>query len=80
MEQPVDVSICLPKPQAEALLQQLRQQYQLQLQELWWADEFSRVPEGLRHGSILASRPAMAAQRAALGALRSALTLKKSAR
>lgn len=74
MEMPVDVSIRLPKPQAKALLLQLRKQYQLQLQELWWAEEFSRVPEGLRHGSILAARPAMAAQKAALGALQTALT------
>ncbi len=74
MERPVEVAIRLPFGQAKALLQQLRRQYQLQLQELWWADEFSRVPEGLRHGSILASRPAMAAQKAALGALQFALT------
>ncbi len=74
MERPVEVAIRLPEGQAKALLQQLRRQYQLQLQELWWADEFSRVPEGLRHGSILASRPAMAAQKAALGALQFALT------
>lgn len=74
MERPVEVAIRRPEGQAKALLQQLRRQYQLQLQELWWADEFSRVPEGLRHGSILASRPAMAAQKAALGALQFALT------
>lgn len=74
MERPVEVAIRLPEGQAKALLQQLRRQYQLQLQELWWADDFSRVPEGLRHGSILASRPAMAAQKAALGALQFALT------
>lgn len=74
MERPVEVAIRLPEGQAKALLQQLRRQYQLQLQELWWADEFSRVPEGLRHCSILASRPAMAAQKAALGALQFALT------
>ena len=74
MEQPVEVSMRLPKPQAKALLQQLRQQYQLQLQELWWDEEFSRIPEGIRHGSIIAARPAMAAQKAALGALQTALT------
>lgn len=74
MERPVEVAIRLPEGQAKALQQQLRRQYQLQLQELWWADEFSRVPEGLRHGAILASRPAMAAQKAALGALQFALT------
>jgi len=75
MEKPVDVSIRLPEQQAKALLQQLRQQYQLQLQELWWDEEFSRIPEGLRHGSIIAARPAMAAQKAALGAIQTALTL-----
>ncbi|MNZ96808.1 hypothetical protein D3C78_1160170 [compost metagenome] len=74
MEKAVDVSIRLPQPQAKALLQQLRTQYQQQLQELWWAEEFSRIPEGLRHGSILSARPAMAAQKAALGALQTALT------
>ncbi|MCM2317972.1 MAG: hypothetical protein NDI93_01425 [Pseudomonas sp.] len=75
MEKAVDVSIRLPKPQAKALLEQLRRQYRLQLQELWWAEEFSRIPEGLRHGSIIAARPAMAAQKATLGALQTALTL-----
>lgn len=37
MQQPVDVSIHLSRRQAKALLQLLRVQYRLQLQELWWA-------------------------------------------
>lgn len=70
MQQPVDVSIHLSRRQAKALLQ---------LQELWWAEEFRCIPEGLRHGSIIAARPAMAAQRATLGALKCALFSNRTA-
>lgn len=79
MQQPVDVSIHLSRRQAKALLQLLRVQYRLQLQELWWAEEFRCIPEGLRHGSIIAARPAMAAQRATLGALKCALFSNRTA-
>lgn len=79
MQKPLDVSIHLSRHQAKALLQLLREQYRLQLQELWWAEEFRCIPEGLRHGSIIAARPAMAAQRATLGALKCALSSEQTA-
>lgn len=55
--------------EAEALLTAIRAQYRLPLNDLWYADQFRLVPDGLRHDSILASNPVMAAQKRLIGAL-----------
>lgn len=73
MEKPVFVPMQMSQQQARALLEQLRQQFQLQLQDLWWSDDFSRVPENQRLNSIITSRPHMTAQRIAIGALKAAI-------
>lgn len=73
MEKPVFVPMQMSQQQASALLEQLRQQFRQQLQDLWWSDDFSRVPETQRLNSIITSRPHMTAQRIAIGALREAI-------
>lgn len=73
MEKPVFVPMQMSHQQASALLEQLRQQFRQQLQDLWWSDDFSRVPETQRLNSIITSRPHMTAQRIAIGALRAAI-------
>ena len=73
MEKPVFVPMQMSQRHASALLEQLRQQFRLQLQELWWCDEFSRVPGAQRLNTIITHRPHLAAQRIAIGALKSAI-------
>lgn len=73
MEKPVFVPMQMSHQQASALLEQLRQQFRQQLQDLWWSDDFSRVPETQRLNSIITSRPHMTAQRIAIGALKAAI-------
>lgn len=73
MDKPVFVPMQMSHQQASALLEQLRLQFRLQLQDLWWSEDFSRVPETQRLNSIITSRPHMTAQRIAIGALRAAI-------
>ncbi|CAD5378990.1 conserved hypothetical protein [Pseudomonas sp. OF001] len=73
MEKPVFVPMQMSQRHASALLEQLRQQFRQQLQDLWWCDDFSRVPETQRLNTIITSRPHIAAQRIAIGALKAAL-------
>ncbi|MNZ06732.1 hypothetical protein D3C78_234890 [compost metagenome] len=73
MEKPVFVPMQLSQRHASALLEQLRQQFRQQMQELWWSDDFARVPETERLNSIITSRPHMTAQRIAIGALKAAI-------
>ncbi|KIK83012.1 hypothetical protein HXW87_21865 [Pseudomonas sp. Y5-11] len=75
MENTLNINAKLPPAQAEALLVNLREQYRLSLNDLWYADQYRFIPEGLRHGSILANCPVMAAQKHLIGAL--SLCLKK---
>lgn len=71
----IDVAITakLSRSQAEALLETLRSQYAMQFNEHWYDDRFRLVPEGLRHGSLLAAFPVMAAQKRLIGALKHSL-------
>ncbi|WP_039011005.1 hypothetical protein [Pseudomonas brassicacearum] len=71
----IDVAITtkLPREEAEALLQALRSQYAQQFNEHWYDDRFRRIPEGLRHGSLLAAFPVMAAQKRLIGAIKHSL-------
>ncbi|MDR8387430.1 hypothetical protein MKS85_18045 [Pseudomonas sp. JL2] len=71
----IDVAITakLPREEAEALLQALRSQYAQQFNEHWYDDRFRRIPEGLRHGSLLAAFPVMSAQKRLIGALKHSL-------
>ncbi|WP_053214253.1 MULTISPECIES: hypothetical protein [Pseudomonas] len=71
----IDVAITakLPREEAEALLQALRSQYAQQFNEHWYDDRFRRIPEGLRHGSLLAAFPVMSAQKRLIGALKYSL-------
>jgi len=75
MENTLNINAKLPPAQAEALLVNLREQYRLSLNDHWYADQYRFIPEGLRHGSILANCPVMAAQKHLIGAL--SLCLKK---
>jgi hypothetical protein len=73
MEIDIAITAKLPREQAEALLQALRVQYSMQFNEYWYDDRFRMVPEGLRHGSLLAAYPVMAAQKRLIGALKYSL-------
>lgn len=71
----IDVAITakLPREEAEALLQALRSQYAQQFNEHWYDDRFRMIPEGLRHGSLLAAFPVMSAQKRLIGAIKHSL-------
>ena len=69
MKQPVEISAELTRQEAELLLAELRSRYGQVLNEVWYADPFRLIPEGLRHGSILVAMPVMAAQKRLMGAL-----------
>ncbi|MNF86025.1 hypothetical protein D3C84_684470 [compost metagenome] len=73
MEIDVAITAKLSRSQAEALLETLRSQYTMQFNEHWYDDRFRLVPEGLRHGSLLAAFPVMAAQKRLIGALKHSL-------
>jgi hypothetical protein len=75
MENALNINAKLPPDQAQALLANLREQYRLSLNDLWYADEYRLIPDGLRHGSILANSPVMAAQKHLIGALTQSLGL-----
>ena len=48
--------------------------------DVWYADPFRLIPEGLRHGSILIAMPVMAAQKRLMGALTHSLRAVKQSR
>lgn len=73
MENALNINAKLPPDQAQALLANLREQYRLSLNDLWYADQYRFIPEGLRHGSILSNDPVMAARKHLIGALSDAL-------
>ncbi len=73
MEINVAITAKLPREQAEVLLKTLRTQYSAQFNEYWYDDRFRLIPEGLRHGSLLAAFPIMAAQKRLIGALKHSL-------
>ena len=73
MEIDVAITAKLPREQAEALLQCLRAEYSVLFNEHWYDDRFRMIPEGLRHGSLLAAFPVMAAQKRLIGALKHSL-------
>jgi hypothetical protein len=59
----------LPSAQAEALLNAMRAQYLMSLNEYWYADEYRYIPRDARHESILKKSPVMAAQKSLMAAL-----------
>ena len=65
----VTITTQLPASEAEALLAALREQYRLNLNEYWYADQFRLVADGLRHGAIVAHVPVMAAQKRLMAVL-----------
>ena len=73
----VIVTAQLPPAEAEALLAALREQYRLNLNEYWYADQFRLVADGLRHGAIIAHVPVMAAQKRLMAALSHSLKAAK---
>lgn len=73
----VIVTAQLPPEEAEALLAALREQYRLNLNEYWYADQFRLVADGLRHGAIIAHVPVMAAQKRLMAALSHSLNAVK---
>jgi hypothetical protein len=75
MENAMNINAKLTPDQAQALLANLREQYRLSLNDLWYADQYRLIPDGMRHGSILANSPVMAAQKHLIGALTQSLGL-----
>lgn len=73
----VIITTQLPPAEAEALLEALREQYRLNLNEYWYADQFRFVADGLRHGAIIAHVPVMAAQKRLMAALSHSLKATK---
>lgn len=73
----VIITAQLPPAEAEALLAALREQYSSSLQELWYADQFRFIADGMRHGAILAHVPVMAAQKRLMAALSHSLKAAK---
>ena len=73
MANAVIVTTQLPPAEAKALLDALREQYRLNLNEHWYGDQFRFVADGLRHGAILAHVPVMAAQKRLMAALSQSL-------
>ncbi|MEE4094203.1 hypothetical protein V2I59_11725 [Pseudomonas viridiflava] len=73
MANAVIVTTQLPKAQAKALLDSLREQYRLRLNEYWYDDQYRFVADGQRHGAILARVPVMAAQVRLMAALSQSL-------
>lgn len=73
MEIDIVITTKLPRDQAQALLQALRVQYALLFNEHWYDDRFRLIPEGFRHGSLLATFPVLAAQKRLIGALKHSL-------
>ncbi|MEO1819442.1 MULTISPECIES: hypothetical protein [Pseudomonadaceae] len=67
------IELELTPQQVHALLEAARQQYRLRYQDEFWKERYSHLPHGLRHGSILAHCPDMAANKKLLGALVHAL-------
>lgn len=75
MENAMNINAKLTPEEAKALLANLREQYRLLFNDLWYADQYRLIPDGLRHGSILANCPVMAAQKHLIGALTHGLGL-----
>lgn len=75
MKNAMNINAKLTPDQAKALLASLREQYRLSFNDLWYADQYRLIPDGLRHGSILANSPVMAAQKRLIGALTQSLGL-----
>jgi hypothetical protein len=73
MEVDIAINAKLARAEAEALLQALRSEYAVQFNEHWYDDRFRTIPAGLRHGSLLAAFPVMAAQKRLIGALKHSL-------
>ncbi|MGY2361509.1 hypothetical protein ACW9IO_03040 [Pseudomonas azotoformans] len=77
MANAVIVTAQLPPAEAKALLANLREQYRLSLNELWYDDQYRFVADRLRHGAILAHVPVMAAQKRLMAALSQSLNAVK---
>ncbi|MEB0090050.1 hypothetical protein RHM65_22360 [Pseudomonas sp. CCI4.2] len=75
MENAMNINAKLTPEEGKALLFNLREQYRLLFNDLWYADQYRLIPDGLRHGSILADSPVMAAQKRLIGALTHGLGL-----
>jgi hypothetical protein len=73
MKNALSIRMEMPPSLADALQRELRNRLRLGIQELWYADEFRLIPDGLRTGAILSAYPALAAQKKTLGALRAAI-------
>lgn len=74
----VIVTTQLPPAEAKALLEALREQYRLSLNDHWYDDQFRFIADGQRHGAILAHVPAMAAQKRLMAALTHSLKAVKA--
>jgi len=59
----------LPPAEARALLLALREQYRANFNQHWHADQFRLVAYALRHETMLANVPVMAAQKRLMAAL-----------
>ncbi len=66
------IEIELTDREAAALLNSQRELYRLRFQDEFWQERYHLIPHEMRHGSILAHCPDMAANKKLLGALTSA--------
>lgn len=66
------IELELTTQEAAALIDAQRKLYEQRFQTEFWDRRYSLIPHELRHGSILAHCPDMAANKKLLGALRSA--------
>ncbi|MHC8325995.1 hypothetical protein [Pseudomonas sp. LB1P83] len=69
MDNDVDIFTTLPREHAMILLETLRAEYADQFNAHWHEERFNAVPEHLRHDSLIATFPMMAAQKRLIGAL-----------
>lgn len=69
MENDVNIFTTLTREQAGMLLKTLRADYAHQFNAYWYEERFNTVPIHLRHDSLIATFPMMAAQKRLIGAL-----------
>jgi len=74
MKDEVAITTTLTRRQTIALLQNLRMQYSLDLNEHWYDDRFRLIPVESRHQSLLKAFPALAAQKCLIGAIKESLS------
>lgn len=68
----ITIDLELTEKQAAALRRSLQLMYRQRMQDQFWQERYSRIPHGMRAGSIVAACPDMAASVKLLDALQAA--------